>query len=775
MAATGAVFASVAKVLETGVGLSFLQHQHAAFSACPALSMNVDDARLSVSSVPPGAPGTPAHSAAAAAASEQDMQDWTSVVLDYSLRHEHVALDISTDRVLYHLECELEQPIPTTYLAHCEYLCLGWPLGGIWKIKKVGESNRFLTCVAWRKTELTPEAVAEIALKYATPVEPAEPAAGAASPASAGPQEALAPTPRRTAIRPPPVILFEWKMQFGTWDNASHVFVCEVGSPPSLQSADAVAEPADTLLSATLLVGFAAVEVSLEVNSLTAVDTVNQSFTADVTWELSFPGLTTLREDSALRELLDMLEFKEDDLEFSNVSEVQSEKPLVSILEPAGRVKFVDPLAPQTAATLATTTAQRLYHLKYSRRLLASFNEEMSLYSFPFDQQKLTFAFNMSKSVRPSIMVAPPSADPPGRFALENFKLGNVFDVVFGDKLFVGKVTDIGASKAIRFEMMLERQSGYYLTNVVLPAAVITYLCFITYAPQLGEDGASFGAMLDTGSRLQVVVTLVLTNVTFKYNLASLLPQVSYFTAIDKYVLVCFIITCVVTLENALFPLFASYLPGPVTDYKENDLLWITFYGFTLLNVGWGLYILSWVKMRSYRSRTLLIVNEYVRIIAKAIPNRHKEQVLRAYLAKMNFKSWSIPALMTTKRGDLFVQLPSDSPAEGKDRSPHEPTSGIYRKQALRELPSIQKFYSEMEAANAHAGRARSPVGSGPGWTRSANSPVAATASAPAAPVEGVAAVVAMEYDSSSAASVVVNMDVQENPPSTPYSAYKGN
>ncbi|GAB9472902.1 hypothetical protein Gpo141_00010067 [Globisporangium polare] len=702
----------------------------------------MDETRLSTSSNPGGS--------AAREATVEEAQEWSSVVVDYTLRLEHVALDITTDRILYHLHCEFEQPIPATFLAHCEFICMGYPLGGIWKVQRVDQDNRFVSCVAWRKTELTPEDVAEIAKKYEPlPVEP--PLADA---------EDGTPAPKR-AIRPPPQTLFDWKMQLGTWDKRNHWFVHEIGISPAIQEPTAI--PEDTLLMATLLVGPPPVEASLVVNSVTAVDTVAQSFSADVTWTLNFPGLTAIREDSALRELLDILEFKEDELEFTNITDVHDAKAVMSILEPAGRIKYLDPFV-----VSQEPVTQRLYHLKYSRRVIAQFNEEMSLYYFPFDQQKLTFSFNMGKSIRSSLQIAPPSADPPGRFALENFKLNNVFDVVFGDKLFVGKVIDNGSNKLIRFEMMLERQSGYYLTNVGIPAAIITYLTFITYAPL--DDGG----MIDVGSRLQIVVTLLLTNVTFKYNLAALIPQVSYFTMIDKYVFLCFLITCVVSFENALFPLFKKIVG---VGWKENNLLWISFGAFTVLNLVWGAYVILWVKLRNYRCRILLMVNEYVRIIAQAIPNKDKEVVLRAYLRKMAFKEWAMPQLATTKRGDLFVQLPSDSPTEAKEKSPHEPTSGIFRKQALRDLPSIQKFYNEM-ATTTRSGGVASPALLSPVGGRGAgglgirvNSPVGSAGAPP--PVEGVAAVVAKEYAGSNA-SVVVNVNVQDDLlPTTPYSAYK--
>ncbi|GAB9472901.1 hypothetical protein Gpo141_00010066, partial [Globisporangium polare] len=272
-------------------------------------------------------------------------------------------------------------------------------------------------------------------------------------------------------------------------------------------------------------------------------------------------------------------------------------------------------------------------------------------------------------------------------------------------------------------------------------------LCFTSYAPlkeQKTDDTAATTdkkghQMMDTGARLQIVLTLLLTAVTFKSQVASLIPQVSYFTTLDKYVFMCFIIACVVAIENALFPLVASFFGSHAGSWSEYSLLWFSVWGFTLVNVVWGVYLYHWTRERNQHIKALMVVTEYARVIAHAIPNHHKEQVLRGFLEDHKYKSEMLPAFFTTKRGDLFVKLPSDSPAEEHHRVKHE--SGIIRKQALRDLPAIQKYFHELDPYCTSP--VPSPVSSSP-----AGSPKAAAA-------EGVAAVVAKEYSN---ASVVVNI-----------------
>ncbi|KAG1700762.1 hypothetical protein DVH05_011640 [Phytophthora capsici] len=142
----------------------------------------------------------------------------------------------------------------------------------------------------------------------------------------------------------------------------------------------------------------------------------------------------------------------------------------------------------------------------------------MTLRSFPVDQQKLTFAFSTGTEVRKSQRITLGAVDT-GTFTFANFKRGNVFDVIYHDKVFVGGIDAEGDTKMIRFEMMLERRPGYYVTNVAIPAGIITYLCFISYAP------LADGSLMDTGDRVQIVLTLLLTAVTFKNMAASLTPH----------------------------------------------------------------------------------------------------------------------------------------------------------------------------------------------------------------------------------------------------------
>lgn len=600
----------------------------------------------------------------------EQAQKWSSTLLKYSVRLDHAAVDIQTDRILYHLDCELQDPIPQALLRHFEFISLGFPLGGIWKVHKVGHENRFLQCLAWRKTELNHEEV------------------------EAMNEELLAR--QQVAIPDPPLTIFNWKMHLGTWKDKSHWYLRTVLPPSKAGAPAATTPPANTPVHIKLLAGFAPIEVYLTVNSITSVDTVAQTFTADVTWEVTLSAVTAIWEDSVLRELLDLFEFNEDEFEFTNVTSMQEAKAITTVLAFAGLVEFQDPFHQPHEAI-----KEPLSHLKYSRRSIAVFSEEMSLYNFPYDQQKLNFAFSMGSGVRPSLAITPAPVES-GKFAREYFKLGNVFNVVYDDKVFIGAVHDTPTKKAIEFEIMLERRSGYYFTNVAVPSAIITYLCFTTFAPS-----QETGELMDTSSRLQIVITLLLTAVTFKNQVASLIPQVSYFTSLDKYVFFCFVVTCLVTLENSLSPSLVKIFPS----WKEDGLLSFSVGAFSLINLVWMASLVFWIRLRAHRSKVLLQVEEYVRVVSAAIPASHRETVVREYLSELGLKAWELPTITSTDAGFIFIELPEESPQEVQnERAKNPEASRELRKTAHHALPNIQRVYHRLDPSAPNTDMAESCI-----------------------------------------------------------------
>ncbi|KAG7397399.1 hypothetical protein PHYBOEH_000807 [Phytophthora boehmeriae] len=590
-------------------------------------------------------------------ASVEEVQAWSSVVLNDAVKLERAAIDIDEYRIMYHLDLELERPILKSYLAQVEYLTLTWPIGGLWKIMDLSDDNRKVKCLSWRSTEMSPQDVEELAKKIETN-----------STNAAAKSDELPPT------------LFEWKMQLGKWGKNKHWFLRDVMPP-----VDNLGNSQPGPMTAHLLADFTPLEVQIEVSALKSVDTVEQTFSADVTWLITMPAITAIREDSLVRELLEIFDVDPNEFEFTNVNSVQEARDMTYSLSPAGPAHFVD--TTNLAVPLEPTT-EFLHHLQCSRRVVATFSEEMTLHNFPVDQQKLTFAFSTGLGVRKSLRITPSLIDA-GTFNIGNYKLGNVFDVVHHDKVFVGEVDTEGDKKGIVFEMMLERRPGYYVTNVVIPAAIITYLSFLSYAAL--EDGK----LMEMGDRLQIVLTLLLTAVTFKNQVASLTPQISYFTALDLYVYFCFIIASLVAIENALFPLIIGLFPKR-DRWQQDSLLGISAGVFTTVNILWLIYVVTGVKKRKRASKVLMKVHEAIRVISSSIPAQHREAVLHEYLETRHFHQ--LPKINCTASGYLYVQLPEDSPPDSripKQQAKHE----TCRQLAEREFDAFKEIYEKLNPA----------------------------------------------------------------------------
>jgi len=79
----------------------------------------------------------------------------------------------------------------------------------------------------------------------------------------------------------------------------------------------------------------------------------------------------------------------------------------------------------------------------------------------------------------------------------------------------------------IDFQLSAERDSGYYLWKVILPIALIVIMAWSVFWIDPSQIGAQIGISTAT----------IFTLVAFRFSLGHLTPQVSYFTRLDKFVL----------------------------------------------------------------------------------------------------------------------------------------------------------------------------------------------------------------------------------------------
>lgn len=88
------------------------------------------------------------------------------------------------------------------------------------------------------------------------------------------------------------------------------------------------------------------------------------------------------------------------------------------------------------------------------------------------------------------------------------------------------------------FSFIIDRKFSFFISNVVVLLALI---CLLSLGPFCV-------AQSETGDRLSIIFTLLLTAVTFKFVVSQSLPKVSYQTLLDMYVFICIVYIFFVSL-----------------------------------------------------------------------------------------------------------------------------------------------------------------------------------------------------------------------------------
>ena len=219
--------------------------------------------------------------------------------------------------------------------------------------------------------------------------------------------------------------------------------------------------------------------------------------------------------------------------------------------------------------------------LEFKWRICGTFGERMELESFPFDCQKLQLDIS---SAIPAHKQDDPSAKlltfcnwedrAEGSAAVQrrNFTQSNVFEL--GAKVTMKQtLSDVSESTSntvrpvLRVALTAQRKPLYFFWNIMLPMALIEALAYGSFAVPRE----------DVADRLSVSLTMVLTAVAFKQIIAAELPNVSYLTLLDIFVLASFASTCLVAFENIVVGQVASSPEGDAMLADVDNILSIVF------------------------------------------------------------------------------------------------------------------------------------------------------------------------------------------------------
>ncbi len=271
--------------------------------------------------------------------------------------------------------------------------------------------------------------------------------------------------------------------------------------------------------------------------SISSIETVDQSFAASFSCEVRFRGLGIHHHVEYTQQFLDILNI-ENALTILNWKEKQSCERWSSYSKSSIKSNSDD-----------GTTFDYTYKIKAQ----GIFHKEFKLHNFPLDIQQLDICLTCD---RPDIIQFKENYEYPSLFKREDFHLNSIFKLPFNEKVFT-KVTSSKPEESwsqyiyprVTFTIYLQREHWYYISNVCIPIGLLSGLCIISMG--INEDGSR----LDTGSRLAITLTLLLTGVAYKFVVADSLPKLSYTTMLDKYVWLCFLFTMVIAVENTIVPI----------------------------------------------------------------------------------------------------------------------------------------------------------------------------------------------------------------------------
>jgi hypothetical protein len=139
----------------------------------------------------------------------------------------------------------------------------------------------------------------------------------------------------------------------------------------------------------------------------------------------------------------------------------------------------------------------------------------------------------------------------------------------------------------IHVRCLIRRVPVYHLSNVILPFFLIVSLSWLSLA-----------LVNDISSRLVTSLTMLLTSVTFKFVVASSLPNVSYTTLCDSYLNVGMLFQSFVACLAA----FPSNDPNS-TPYDPNSTPYVLSAAIGLLGMWLLIHPILWVVISRFRIR----------------------------------------------------------------------------------------------------------------------------------------------------------------------------
>lgn len=271
-----------------------------------------------------------------------------------------------------------------------------------------------------------------------------------------------------------------------------------------------------------------AMMVSIQINSITEIDSARETFRADfyVTLRWRDPAVENVDPEK-----VDWSKARKPSIEIMNSQDAQ----------PRGQgVLEVD----SPGVALSET------------RYAGTFSNRMDLEDFPFDEQVLSITME-SENENSNEMVFFFRPDKGGALDIRGRTVPIPQDAILSGDIHMPEWTitaaDVRESSSlyyagsrpysrVQFDLKIARRVGYYIWKVLSVLVMLVVLSWVVFL----IDPA------DIGNRMAVSITLFLAAVAFAFVTSGLIPRISYLTLLDVYILGCYVLLFLAPAESLL-------------------------------------------------------------------------------------------------------------------------------------------------------------------------------------------------------------------------------
>lgn len=252
------------------------------------------------------------------------------------------------------------------------------------------------------------------------------------------------------------------------------------------------------------------VEVRIFLIDVENVDTVSQSFTANLTMVMRWQDQELVHEGPASISLpLDEIWYPR--LQILNQQKLVSTLPRQAEVYPDGRV------------------VQR-------QRFWGSFSQPLDLHAFPFDSQnlKVTIA-NVAFAGKPVNLIPSQGSSVSESLTIPDWKVTG-WDVTATEFALEGEPTSI---EGMVFSLHVDRDRAFFKYKVIFPLILIVMMSWLVFwiDPSLAA------------SQISVSVTAMLTMIAYRFALAGMMPRLAFLTSLDYFVLVSTLVVFLAMIE----------------------------------------------------------------------------------------------------------------------------------------------------------------------------------------------------------------------------------